>query len=191
MHFVLVPIVVVVEELEHLKIHLVVNYWGREGNSLTPHKVPGDTLGWPNPTVSCLCFGGTARNSCLGAALACRKCGRMQSTEKCVSARDSKGHTADGPSVQAQGMMFSRSCQHSGSWKAYQLSSGIFRRARYSGPKDLNGRHFLCPCFPFSGHKKTSFFLSNPFSPGPTPNMVQSNFSVLENILEKGLMAEE
>lgn len=48
MDFVLVVIVVVVEELEHLKIHLVVNYWGREGNSLPPHTVPGDTQGCPN-----------------------------------------------------------------------------------------------------------------------------------------------
>lgn len=26
----------VVAELDHLKIHLVVSYWGREGNSLAP-----------------------------------------------------------------------------------------------------------------------------------------------------------
>lgn len=92
MDFVLGVIVVVVEELEHLKIHLVVNYRGREGNSLPPHMVPGDTRGCPNPTASCHSFRETARNSCLGAAPACWKCSRMRGTEMCLSKRFEGSH---------------------------------------------------------------------------------------------------
>lgn len=87
MDFVLVVIVVVVEELEHLKLHLVVNYWGREGNSLTPHMVPGDTRGCPNTAASCHSFREKARDSCLRVAPACWTCSRMWWTEMCLSKR--------------------------------------------------------------------------------------------------------
>lgn len=48
MDFVPVVVVMVVEELERLKILLVLTYSGTEGNSLTPHKVPGDTQCCPD-----------------------------------------------------------------------------------------------------------------------------------------------
>lgn len=60
MAFVLLVMVSVVAELEHLKIHLIVNYWGKEGNSLFPQKVPGDTQGCPNTRANCHCFRETA-----------------------------------------------------------------------------------------------------------------------------------
>lgn len=78
-------VLVVVEELEHFKVHWVVNYRGRKGNSLTPHKVPGYTQGCSNSTACCHCFRETARNACLGTAQACWKHGRMQWTEMCLS----------------------------------------------------------------------------------------------------------
>lgn len=48
MDFVPVVVVMVAEELERLKILLVLTYSGTEGNSLTPHKVPGDTQCCPD-----------------------------------------------------------------------------------------------------------------------------------------------
>lgn len=41
--------------------------------------------------------------------------------QRYVLARFGRGQVADGPHVRAQGMGRNRPCQHSGSWKAYQL----------------------------------------------------------------------
>lgn len=101
MALVLMVMVTVVAELEHLKIYLVVNYWGKEDNFLAIRKVPGDTQGCLNTMASCHYFRETASNPCVGIALACWKHGKMQWTE-CVSAGNWRGQTADGPSVQAQ-----------------------------------------------------------------------------------------
>lgn len=86
MAFVLRVMVSVVAELEHLKIHLVVNYWGKEGNSLSPQKVPGDTQGCPNTRANCHCFRETAETPAwewprlAGSVAGC-------SGQKCVRAR--------------------------------------------------------------------------------------------------------
>ena len=97
----LLVMVTVVAELEHLKFYLVVNYWGKEDNSLAICKVRGDTQGCLNTMASCHYFTETASNPCLGTALACWKHSEMEWTE-CVSAGNWRGQTADGPSVQAQ-----------------------------------------------------------------------------------------
>lgn len=123
--FVLRLMVSVVAELEHLKIDLVVNYWGKEGNSLSPQKVPRDTRGCPNTRANCHCFRETAETHAWEWP---RLASRMQWTEMYPSEIVERSDCC-GPSVQAQGMMLRRPCQDSGSWQGYQVQSGILKRA--------------------------------------------------------------
>lgn len=120
MAFVLGVVGVVVEEWEHFKAHLIVNYWGGEGIPSCPVRsleIPRDvqttqltvTALEKQPTMLALMLLRLARNvsGCSG--------------QKCVSTRYWKGQTPEGPSMQAPTMRHSRPCQHPGSWKAYQL----------------------------------------------------------------------
>lgn len=84
MDFVPVVVVMVVEELEHLKILLVLTYSGTEGNSLTPIR----SLEIPSAVQTHSFLSLFYRNSqkcLLGAAQACWKCSRMRWTEMCLS----------------------------------------------------------------------------------------------------------